>query len=118
MKRYLKNLLTALFGNNPFQMELEKAKEDYEKTAARVKKLDELYTKVQGQMGSYQNLVEILRKRLTEKDELLKRTKEEYQKRIEQYNQKISELKTEKPAKTAKSAITRKRKPKQKKDEQ
>ena len=118
MKRYLKNLLTALFGNNPFQMELAKAREDYEKTAARVEKLDKLYTKVQGQMGSYQNLVENLRKHLIEKDELLKRTKKEYQERIEQYNKIISELKTEKPAKTAKSARPRKRKPKQKKDEQ
>lgn len=118
MKRYLKNLMKALCGNNPYQDELDRLREEFRTTAKGVKELESLYEKVSGQIGDYQKLVENLRKRLSEKNELLNRTKEEYQKRIDQYNKVISDLRAEKPANTAKPARTRKRKPKQKKDEQ
>ena len=120
MKQYLKNLLTALCGNNPFQMELIRVKEEYEKTAARVKQLEELHEKVSGQITSYQTLIDNLRQRLDEKNELLKRTKEEYQKRIEKYNKLVSDLHEEKPSKVEKAKAVRpkRRKAKQKKDEQ
>lgn len=120
MKQYLKNLLTALCGNNPFQMELERVREEYEKTADRVKQLEGLHEKVSGQIVDYQALIENLRQRLAEKDELLKRTKEEYQKRIKKYNELVSDLHEEKSSKAEepKVARLRRRKPKKKKDEQ
>lgn len=116
MKHYLKNLLTALCGNNPYQMELDKVREEYSKTAGRVKELDELYGKVSQQLEGCQRLIENLRGRIAEKDELLRRTKKEYQQRIEKYNKVIGEL-SEKQPKAAKPARRKTRKPKQNKDE-
>lgn len=38
--KYLKNLMIALTGNNPYQMELDRVREEYEKTAERVRQLE------------------------------------------------------------------------------
>ncbi len=96
---YLKNLLIAFFGINPFQLELEQVKEDYKKTETRVARLDECYESLKKKMlsthkkiGDYQRIIENLRQRIAEKDELLNRMKDEYQQRINKYNTKIDEL--------------------------
>lgn len=78
MVYYIRNLMIALFGSNPYQMELEEVKTKYEKTAARVQQLEELRFAFEARMDStekmvatYQTLVENLRRRIAEKDELI-----------------------------------------------
>lgn len=109
MKHYIKNLIAALVGNDPYRMELEKIKEEYEKTAERVKMLDESYYKVRERLAEasrkstgYQSLIENLRQRLSEKDALIERMIEESrnqvrecQKRIADYSDTISRLQEE-----------------------
>lgn len=99
MRRYLKNLMTALRGHNPFEEELGRVKEDYKRVAAQVAQLQSVYDAVKEKTAStinqtrrLQNLVENLRKHLQEKDTLVERMKADYQQRIKDYNKKIDEL--------------------------
>ena len=78
MKRYFKNLFIALCGNNPYQMELDRVREEYEKTTEKVYHLEEMYWKFQEQkaeidkqVAGYQTLVENLRQRLKDKEKLV-----------------------------------------------
>lgn len=101
MKRYLKNILIALLGRNPYQAELDKATEEYEKRAAMVKHLDEMrfsleeklaeaYRKVkelEKSVASYQNLTENLRQRVTDKDIAIDRMTREHRDSVVQMNQ-------------------------------
>ena len=79
MKRYFKNLWHALIGRNPFQLELERVREDFKKTEAKVRDLNALYYEVRSkiqnsehQINDYQVLVENLRRRLADKDDIIK----------------------------------------------
>ena len=79
MKQYFENLWLALTGRNPFQKELEQAWKDYEQVAAKVNDLRDLYSELSGKMGvyesqikDYQTLVENLRRRLNDKDDVIK----------------------------------------------
>lgn len=97
IRRYFKNLFTALVGNNPYQMEQDRLREEYEKTVDKVRQLDELYwvfkekqAEADKQMASYQVLVENLRQRLAEKDELIDQIKKDYQQRIADNQQRIT----------------------------
>lgn len=86
MKQYLKNLFLALTGSNPFQVELEEAKQQLEKAAENMSAMqDQLYaalSKWEGAMyeaesyknsiKGYQVLTENLRERIKEKDGLIK----------------------------------------------
>lgn len=106
MKRYFKNLFIALCGNNPYQMELDRVREEYEKTAEKVAQLEDLYwtfkelkVDVDKQMASYQTLVENLRQRLKEKDEQIAQLKlsrqrlvNEHQKQVAAYSETIAKL--------------------------
>ena len=106
MVQYLKNLLKALMGLNPYQMELRWVTEKYEKLAAHVEALQSIYDEevekasrckslldnyqsqvqtYQSQMLAYQNLVENLRERVSD-----------YQRRIEEYNIEMDKLQTPK----------------------
>lgn len=112
MKRYFKNLFIALCGNNPYQMELDRVREEYEKTAEKVAQLEDLYwtfkelkVDVDKQMASYQTLVENLRQRLKEKDEQIAQLKlsrqrlvNEHQNPLAAYSETIAKLQ-EKPNK-------------------
>lgn len=107
--QYFKNLLIALFGNNPYQMELDRVREEYEKTAEKVTQLDDLYwafkeqlATAEKQVASYQTLVENLRERLKEKDEQIahmnksrQQLVDENQKRIAAYSETIAKLQAE-----------------------
>ena len=109
MKHYFKNLVTALCGSNPYQLELDDVREKYEKTAERVEQLEGLYNKAlerwdeaSKQLSSYQTLVENLRERVAEKDALVDRLKEEsavraegYRRRIEDYSAQVARLQGE-----------------------
>ena len=99
MRRYLSNLMTALRGINPFERELDRVRQDYNRVAEQVAQLQNVYGAVKekttgaiGQVRSYQKLVENLRERLNEKDVLIDRMKKDFQQRIKAYNTKIDEL--------------------------
>lgn len=101
MRRYFKNLIRAVLNINPYKAELDELRDHYEKAAENVQLLDGLYEKAAGQMtatekmmGSLQALVENLRQRIDEKDELMKRMKEDYQARIEAYSREIDSLRS------------------------
>lgn len=95
MGAYFKNLATALLGRNPYQLELDRVREEYEKTAEQVRLLDVLYGKVQKKLSDYEQLIENLRKRIIEKDQLMASVKRDFQERLAAYNEKIDELKKE-----------------------
>lgn len=99
--QYLRNLMTAICGSNPFQMELDRVREEYEKTAERVARLDELCSEFRAgqsedarktavQIGSLQRLVENYRRRLAEKDDLIASMKEDFRKQEEDYKTRLS----------------------------
>ncbi len=99
MKRYFKNLWLALTGANPYSDELQDAKEKLDKAADNVSALqNQLYAALEKweqyakKTDDYEVLIENLRERIKEKDTLMERMKEDYQKRIEQYTKKIDEL--------------------------
>lgn len=71
MRQYISNLLTALVGKNPFEKELKELRNEYEQAAERVRQLDMMYKDAYSMMNTYQILVENLRERIKEKDELL-----------------------------------------------
>ena len=111
MRRYLKNVVMALLGRNPYREELDELKEKYEKTGENVKSLRGMYcdvverwTEADKQAKSLQALVENLRERIREKDagleeqerafrELLEQTRREYDKRIATYAEEIARMK-------------------------
>lgn len=93
MKRYLKNLLSALFGNNPYEAERDDLAAKLEKAGENVRSLqDQLYARLEQwesekrllrqdiellakrdkQVTSLQQLVENLRERIADKDAAIK----------------------------------------------
>ena len=75
LTRYLKNLLRALAGHNPFWLELDEQQRLHREAEAKVQAQDaelraakESQKAAEEQVGSYQNLTENLRKRITEKE--------------------------------------------------
>lgn len=75
MKRYFKNLLAALLGNNPYEAERDELAAKLEKADENVHGLNELYYTVlekwaanKRQIASLQQLVENLRERIKDKD--------------------------------------------------
>ena len=87
MRRYFKNLIRAVLNINPYKVELDELRDHYEKAAGQM-------TATEKMMGSLQALVENLRQRIDEKDELMKRMKEDYQARIEAYSREIDTLRS------------------------
>ena len=84
MKRYLKNLLSALLGNNPYLAERDELAEKLEKAGENVRGLNELYYNMverweaeRKQMASLQQLVENLRERIKDKDAAINQYKTE-----------------------------------------
>lgn len=99
MRQYFANLMTALRGINPFEEELDRVRQDYNRVAEQVTQLQSVYCAVKDktaktvkQNKSLQRLVENLRTRISEKDTLIERMKAEYQQRLKAYNVKIDEL--------------------------
>ena len=68
MKRYLKNLLAALLGNNPYQAELEKADENVKQLRDMYFAACEKWEQNDKKVASLQQLVENLRERIKDKD--------------------------------------------------
>lgn len=110
MRRYLKNVVMALAGRNPYQQELDELKEKYEKAGENVQSLRDMYcdaverwTEADKQARSLQALVENLRERIREKDaeleeqdkgfrEWMEKTRQECDKRIATYAEEIERL--------------------------
>ena len=75
MRRYLKNLLSALLGNNPYEAERDELRRQMEQAGKNVEQLRDMYCAAcekweQGdkQVASLQQLVENLRERIKDKD--------------------------------------------------
>ncbi len=99
MKQYLKNLFAALLNANPFQAELERIREEYEKTADKVISLDIFYKRACEELEStrkkveeYQRLIENLRESLEIKDKKLKCAREHHAARMQLLKERIEEL--------------------------
>ncbi|MBP3212706.1 MAG: hypothetical protein J6M41_09120 [Prevotella sp.] len=99
MKRYLKNLLSALLGSNPYQAERDDLEEKLEKAGENVRGLKELYYNVvekwgsgKQQVASLQQLVENLRERINDKDAAIAQLQQDYRKLSERYNDAVREL--------------------------
>lgn len=85
MRRYLKNLLSALLGNNPYQAERDELLRQMEQAAENVERLRDMYCAAcekweQGdkQVASLQQLVENLRERIADKDAVIDQLQNEY----------------------------------------
>lgn len=119
MKHYLKNLLTAICGKNPYRQELDKVREDMEKAGEHVRVLRESYYKdmeraallekqfektesildeykerlgkLWNQMVSCQDLVENYRDRLAEKDAMIEEIRKDYQRQVANYEKRVGE---------------------------
>lgn len=84
MKRYLKNLLAALLGNNPYEAERDELAAKLEQAGENVRGLNNLYYNMverweteRKQMASLQQLVENLRERIKDKDAAINQYKTE-----------------------------------------
>lgn len=91
VKRYGKNLLLALLGNNPYQVEMDEARDYLEKAAGDLKATQdmcystmEMWSESQKQLNQMQQLVETLRGHLHEKDDQVEQLRREYRDSIEQ----------------------------------
>lgn len=78
MKRYFRNLLSALLGRNPYETERDEMAAELEKVGENYRGLNELYYNMverwgteQKQMASLQQLVENLRERIKDKDAVI-----------------------------------------------
>ena len=108
-KKYFEKLILAQLGKDPFRCELDSLRNSYEKASEKIASLNDLYFEVvdkydaikklvadkDAQVESLQGLVENLRQRIAEKDELMRRLKSDYQARIEEYTKEIDSLKNE-----------------------
>lgn len=91
MKKYLKNLLIALLGRNPYREELDGLKEKLEKAGENVEVMHGMYysaverwTEADKQVKSLQALVENLRERIREKDQMIEEMEQEYRERTKE----------------------------------
>lgn len=102
-KRYLKNLLRALVGHNPFRQELEEQHRLHREAEAKVQAQDivlremkRCVKKAERQVLDYQSLTENLRQRITDKDMTLDQQKRDYNQAIgtmrEQHRLQCEEL--------------------------
>lgn len=78
MKRYFKDLLSALLGYNPYQAERDELAAKLAKAGENIRGLNELYYNVlerweqsDKQVASLQQLVENLRERIADKDAVI-----------------------------------------------
>ena len=85
---YIKNIIIALLGRNPYQEELDGLQEKYDKAAQNVSSLQDMYygaverwTEADKQARSLQALVEQLRERIREKDAIIGEMEKDYQQR-------------------------------------
>ena len=85
MRRYFKNLLAALLGNNPYEAERDELAAKLEQAGENYRGLQELYYNMverweaeRKQLASLQQLVENLRERIKDKDAAIEQLQKEY----------------------------------------
>lgn len=90
MRRYFKNLLMALLGRNPYQMELYEVRYNYGVVEEHVRILNDMYYKAVEKMvktekwiTDYQTIVENLRERIKEKEAELESQDQSWRDRME-----------------------------------
>ena len=107
MKRYLTNLLSAIRGVNPYQLELDKTKSACSDLSARTEvlaqrvqellrssvKIEESLHDYDRQLNDYRNLIEMLRGRIEEKNKALVQQKQAYRKKIEELQEELQQKK-------------------------
>lgn len=81
MKRYLKNLMTAVCGSDPYRKELDRTKEEYRKTAERVDGLNEAFLAAEEKAAAAEALLEDYGKAAEKAESLLKEADAELMKR-------------------------------------
>lgn len=86
---YIKNLLAALRGSDPFRAELDRVKAEHEQCREQVQQLQGLCLEAEKKMKrqrkmvhDYQRLVENLRKRLQEKERQVELMEEDFEKKL------------------------------------
>lgn len=95
MKNYLRNLLSALLGYNPYQTEHDELRRQMEQASENVEQLRNMYCAAcekweQGdkQVASLQQLVENLRERIKDKDAVIAQLQKEYMKQAKETTNK------------------------------
>jgi predicted RNase H-like nuclease (RuvC/YqgF family) len=71
MKRYFKNLLSALLGNNPYEAERDELRRQMERLRDMYCAACEKWAQGDKQVASLQQLVENLRERIKDKDAVI-----------------------------------------------
>lgn len=91
MKRYFKNLLSALLGNNPYEAERDELRRQMKQAAENVEWLRDMYCTAcekweqsDKQVTSLQQLVENLRERIADKDTAINQLQKEYSEYMKQ----------------------------------
>lgn len=86
---YIKNLLAALRGSDPFRAELDRVRAEHEQCREQVQQLQGLCLEAEKKMKrqrkmvhGYQRLVENLRKRLQEKERQVELMEEDFEKKL------------------------------------
>ena len=95
MKRYLKNLCTAICGRNLYEKELTETKRRLEQSEENYKEFGNVPASQMidntKQISTYQTLVENLRERLKEKDETIEQIRKDYQRQVENYEKRVGD---------------------------
>lgn len=88
MKRYFKNILSALLNKDPYQTERDDMAAKLESAGENVRRLNDLYYRMVERLDTYkrrvaslQQLVENLRDRIVDKDAIIAQQQQEYEKR-------------------------------------
>ena len=97
--RYFKTLLIALLGRNPYRLELEQARDEYKRAAENMKTFRDLYymckEKEDGKaarlIDSLQQLVEMLRQHIREKDEQIEQMRADYRQQVVSYERRLGD---------------------------
>lgn len=106
MKRYIKNLIRAICGQDPYRMELEALEERYNKAVSHVEQLQTGYLSLSEKIGElerrdsdYQALVENYRERIREKEEEIAAMNKGCQECVEKMRHPSRRTKSTKPKK-------------------
>jgi len=106
MIRYIKNILLAFAGCNPFRMELERIKTRYNDLQNQVLALQKLCDVCKEKQQLYEQyvsdyiiLVENLRQHLSEKDRYVRDVEKYYNTKLKERDEEINGLRSERPDK-------------------
>ena len=79
---YFKNLMIALLGDDPYRKELDRVKGEYEKTAARVRDLEDTFFEVEQKKAETEETLSDFANKLSDAEALLKEKDKQIVKKI------------------------------------